>query len=239
MAYRESSDIQKVDNLDYCLKNLIAIDATPTSTDLLYDENLLKLSCENAQLLVNKIFGLERTITSDGVFADLPSNDEIVMPRVFPLPKPREKTRWEKFAEMKGIKKRKRSRKVFDPTVNDWVPRWGYKSIKKNKVNRPPIMEVKPGDDDNVLDVESAKRSLVKMKQKMRELRNKMEQNSPKDSKSQLKKTLQRVKESTKGCGKHGKVKGKTKVSIKRKPVIQSLKSEKDSYLSSIKKLNL
>ncbi|EAN34184.1 Ribosome biogenesis regulatory protein (RRS1) family protein [Theileria parva strain Muguga] len=234
----ETSDTQKVDNLDYCLKNLIAIDATPTSTELLHNNNLLKLSCENAQLLVNKIFGLNRTTTSDGVFAELPSTDEIVMPRVFPLPKPREKTRWEIFAELKGIKKRKRSRKVFDPTVNDWVPRWGYKSIKKNKLNKPPIMEVKPGSDDNVLDLESAKKSVMKSKQKLRELRNKMEQSARKD-KSQLKKTLQRVKESTKGCGKHGKLKGKTKVSIKRKPVTQSLQSEKDSYLSSIKKLNL
>lgn len=26
----------------------------------------------------------------------------------------------------------KRSRLVFDKTLNDWIPRWGYKSIKKN-----------------------------------------------------------------------------------------------------------
>ncbi|UKK00709.2 ribosome biogenesis regulatory protein [Theileria orientalis] len=235
----EPSKIQKVDNLEYCLKNLIAIDGTPTTHDLLNNENLLNLSRDNTQLLVNKLFSLSRTSTSDGIFADLPSDDAIVIPRVFPLPKPREKTRWEMFAELKGIKKRKRSRKVYDPTVGDWVPRWGFKSIKKNKLNKPPIVEVKEGEDDNLLDKLSAKRALMKSKQKLRELRNKMEQGSGNKAKTQLHKTLQRVRESTKGLGKKGKLKGKTKLQIKRKPVSQSLSSEKDAYLSSIKKLNL
>lgn len=40
-------------------------------------------------------------------------------------------TKWEKFAQQKGIQKKKRSRKVFDEVRQDWVPRWGARSIKK------------------------------------------------------------------------------------------------------------
>ncbi|EKX74090.1 ribosome biogenesis regulatory protein, putative [Theileria equi strain WA] len=162
------------------------------------------------------------------------------MPRVFPLPKPKVKTRWEMFAELKGIKKHKRSRKVYDPSVDDWVPRWGYKSIKKNKVNRPPIIEVKDGEEGDLFEKRSTKQSIMKARQKMRELRNKMEAQNPDDRKSQLFRNLQRVKESTKGCGKFGKgAKNKVKIAIKRKPKTESLESEKKSYLSSIKKLQL
>ena len=36
-------------------------------------------------------------------------------------------TRWEKFAQEKGIKKKKRDRMVWDERTKEWKPRWGYK----------------------------------------------------------------------------------------------------------------
>jgi regulator of ribosome biosynthesis len=49
------------------------------------------------------------------------------LPREKPLPKPKEETRWEKFAKEKGIVKRKRERMVFDETAQEWKPRFGFK----------------------------------------------------------------------------------------------------------------
>ena len=47
------------------------------------------------------------------------------------MPKEKEKTKWEKFAEKKGIKnKRREGKMVFDEAKGDWVPKYGYKGKK-------------------------------------------------------------------------------------------------------------
>ena len=56
----------------------------------------------------------------------------MVLPREKPIPKPKPLTKWEKFRLEKGIQeKAKRSRMVYDPITQDWVPRFGMGSIKK------------------------------------------------------------------------------------------------------------
>jgi regulator of ribosome biosynthesis len=53
-------------------------------------------------------------------------------------------TKWEKFRLEKGIQaKGKRSRLVFDPITNDWVPRHGMGSIKKIEDKYNWVMEEK------------------------------------------------------------------------------------------------
>lgn len=51
------------------------------------------------------------------------------LPREKPLPKAKEKTTWEKFAEKKGIRDKKRGegKMEFDGEKGEWVPKWGYK----------------------------------------------------------------------------------------------------------------
>lgn len=50
------------------------------------------------------------------------------LPREKPVPKEKEKTKWEKFAEKKGIKNKPREGKlVYDEAAGDWVPKYGYK----------------------------------------------------------------------------------------------------------------
>ena len=47
------------------------------------------------------------------------------------MPKEKEKTKWEKFAEKKGIqKKRKNGKLVFNEAKGDWEPKYGYKGKK-------------------------------------------------------------------------------------------------------------
>lgn len=43
------------------------------------------------------------------------------------LPKPKAPTRWEKFAEQKGISNTKRERMVYDELTQEYRPRFGYK----------------------------------------------------------------------------------------------------------------
>jgi regulator of ribosome biosynthesis len=44
------------------------------------------------------------------------------------VPKEKEKSKWAKFAEKKGIqKKRKDGKLVYDEAKGDWVPKYGYK----------------------------------------------------------------------------------------------------------------
>ena len=62
-----------------------------------------------------------------------------------PAPKEAVKTKWEKFREEKGLPSRKkRSRLVFDPIQNDWVPRWGKGSIKRLAQGDNWLMAEKP-----------------------------------------------------------------------------------------------
>jgi hypothetical protein len=48
---------------------------------------------------------------------------------VVQIPKPKAPTKWEQFAKVKGINKKKRSRMVFDDEAQAWKPRYGYKRI--------------------------------------------------------------------------------------------------------------
>lgn len=57
-------------------------------------------------------------------------------------------TKWEKFRLERGLPARKkRSRLVFDPITNDWVPRWGANSVKKIEEKHNWLMVDKPSDD--------------------------------------------------------------------------------------------
>lgn len=42
-------------------------------------------------------------------------------------------TRWQQFAQMKGIRKQKKSRKVWDDATQTWKPRWGKDRIDNVK----------------------------------------------------------------------------------------------------------
>lgn len=64
------------------------------------------------------------------------------LPREKPVPKDKDKTKWEKFAEKKGIKaKRKDGKLAYDEAKGDWVPKYGYKG-KKGDENADWLVEV-------------------------------------------------------------------------------------------------
>lgn len=56
------------------------------------------------------------------------------------VPKPKPLTKWQKFAQSKGIVKRKKSKFVWDETKKEWGRRYGYK--KANDDSKPWLIEV-------------------------------------------------------------------------------------------------
>lgn len=104
---------------------------------------LLSLTRDNTQLLINDLFKLPTSSSDVGAIAALPEPTTAI-PRAKPVPKPKELTRWEKFAKAKGIVKRKKGSHLYDEDAQKWRPRHGAKS-KKNDSMANWITELKPG----------------------------------------------------------------------------------------------
>ena len=82
------------------------------------------------------------------------------------VPKQSAKTRWEKFAAAKGIKKRKRTRLDFNETTGNYEANYGYqpKSLRgaaANAVSSDWLMEV-PKNADSMVDMYQEKKDLKK-----------------------------------------------------------------------------
>lgn len=161
------------DNLMYDLKHMAAFDFSVLHGKL----DFVPYTRDTVQLLVNRLFALPRQELDVGNTVELPSNEVFRLPRQKPVPKVKAKTRWQKFMEDRNMNKRKRSRLVWDEISKDWKPRWGYKSIKHSQDNAQWMHEVKDGDDPmtNPFETQDAKRKLILARQKMREVRNKVE----------------------------------------------------------------
>ena len=112
---------------------------------ILREPFLLEYATENLKMLLTELNKLERETTVDGVFIVLPA-PLTALPRAKAVPKPKEPTRWEKFAAVKGIQKRKRGAKVYDEEKGDWRARHGAQSRKNDKM-ADWISELKPGQE--------------------------------------------------------------------------------------------
>jgi hypothetical protein len=125
------------------------------------DETLVERARENVQILVraafrpvsmhaahcslvrrqlNGIWNLPTRRQVDAVLAELPT-PTFRLPRMRSIPESKPQTRWEKFAESKGIKKTKKSRKVWDDERKAWVPRFGYQG--KQEIADDWVLEMK------------------------------------------------------------------------------------------------
>jgi len=170
--------------------NAVKFDISPGTSE--FEKNLKELSLKNIKLLMQNFYSLKSR--KEDAFDDQPddlklydynkSQFEINLPpstTVFPrqktLPAVKKLTRWEKFAKDKGIKKKKRSRLVYDELNDTWVPRWGAHSIKKIQDKADGIRVAKPGDDPNAdpFEKKSLAKTMHKEKQNLREMKNKLE----------------------------------------------------------------
>lgn len=82
------------------------------------------------QGLINKLYS-DFEVT-DGIFT-LP-DAKTVLPRAKPVPEPKQPTKWERFAQQKGIKSNKRRDKlVWDDETQKWIPRYGFKRAQNER----------------------------------------------------------------------------------------------------------
>jgi regulator of ribosome biosynthesis len=164
------------DNQTYNISDLASFDITPLS--LIHE--LRTHSRNNVQHLLNKVFSLPLSTADhakDTPFVVLTGKTESVLqlPRSLPLPAPEKKTRWEKYADDKGIVKKKRSRMVYDEQAKDFVPRWGADSTKKIADKHNWLIESNSTEDP--FEKERLAKQLKKTKAKLREMRNVVEEN--------------------------------------------------------------
>jgi len=108
------------------------------------EESLKQLVRDNTQVLMNHVFQLETERDEGSLLVKLPSK-RTLLPRSQVIPKPKEPTKWEAFAQRKGIVKKTRETKVWDDEAQVWRPRFGFRS--KQNQEREWLVEAK-GEDD-------------------------------------------------------------------------------------------
>jgi regulator of ribosome biosynthesis len=90
------------------------------------------------------------TANSEGVILSLPP-PSTSLPREKPVPKPREPTKWERFAAKRGIKPKTREQRknlAYDEDSGEWKRKWGYDALNK-KGEKDWVIEVKPEAEAN------------------------------------------------------------------------------------------
>ncbi|TID29157.1 hypothetical protein CANINC_002114 [Pichia inconspicua] len=133
---RKPVTVQKEIPLNFDLGLLAAYDPQPldhlkVTDSAKREEYLRELTRDNVQLLVNQILSLPLQKKDNITLVTLPG-PIFKLPREKSIPKPKEPTRWEKFAAKKGIQKKgKEGKLVFDEETQQWVNKWGYKGANK------------------------------------------------------------------------------------------------------------
>ncbi|KAI8324240.1 RRS1-domain-containing protein, partial [Martensiomyces pterosporus] len=212
------------------------------------DNYLKEVSRDGAQLIFNELFNLPTAVDDDSVYATLPK-PITVLPREKPIPKDKPQTRWEKFAKIKGIQKRKNSRMVYDEEQGEWRPRYGYKGVN-NDGQEQWLIEV-PGNADPYKDQFQQRREEKKerIEKNSRRRQRNVEENMALEKglkpqqmrKHQLQKALVMSKGSTASLGKFDeKLSGEPKIKgIKRKfdPLVGSADKEKSKNMDILNRV--
>ncbi|KAM9839164.1 ribosome biogenesis regulatory protein homolog [Aulostomus maculatus] len=110
------------------------------------EDFLSSLARDNTQLLINEIWKLPTERVEEAIVAKLP-DPATPLPREKPPPKPKPPTKWEQFAKLKGIQKKKKTNLVWDDTAKEWRRRWGYK--RANDDTKEWLIEVPETADPN------------------------------------------------------------------------------------------
>lgn len=127
--------VEKPTPYTFDLGHLLAEDPNPVTLD--HDDleqSLATVARDGAQSLINQLLTTcPLRSTSDGVLLTLPA-PSTRLPREKPVPQPKAPTKWERFAEKKGIKPKTREARqnlAYDEESGEWKPKWGYKGLNK------------------------------------------------------------------------------------------------------------
>lgn len=146
--------VEKATPYTFDLGYLLVEDPNPVELDhSSLEQSLAELARDGAQSLINQLLTTcPLTSTSDGVLLGLPQ-PATRLPREKPVPQPKAPTKWERFAEKKGIMpKRREARRnlAFDEDSKEWKRKWGYGGLNKK------------GENDWVVEVDPAKEAALK-----------------------------------------------------------------------------
>ncbi|KAI8074401.1 ribosome biogenesis regulatory protein-domain-containing protein [Gongronella butleri] len=245
--------VEKLVPLDFDLNLLAGFDNNALDEKRFKKEKeayLKDLTRDNVQLVVNGIFELPVKSSDHGILATLPDRTT-VLPREKPIPKDKPMTRWEKFAQQKGIQNRKRERMVYDEDKEEYVPRWGYKGGAKD-TTQDWLIEV-PSNVDPMTDMYQKQREEKKervAKNQKRQRRNEEEvaaatmagkKNVRDFKKSELQQAIAASRTATASVGKFDKtlrneqkIKG---VTHQFAPTVGDAKAEKTSSMDILNKI--
>ncbi|XP_063716175.1 ribosome biogenesis regulatory protein homolog [Symsagittifera roscoffensis] len=127
-----STEVNTPIEIEVDIGNLLALDHNSLPVKIAtYSESkrndLLKsVARDCTQVIVNKLWQCPTKVDYDSVVALLPA-PTFPIPREKPVPKSRPPTKWEEFAKKKGIQKKERNSKVWDPETKTWKFSWGYR----------------------------------------------------------------------------------------------------------------
>ncbi|KAI4344116.1 hypothetical protein L6164_011384 [Bauhinia variegata] len=147
MALPLEMDSQKHFHID--LGSLMAFNphhsfpSQPSSREELVKECLQK-GTELVQAIADELFTLPSTEDIDGPLVKLPP-PVTKLPRAKHLPKPKPPTKWELFAQKRGIRNRKKDKIAYDEQSGTWKRTYGYD--RANDEEAIPIIEAKMNDD--------------------------------------------------------------------------------------------
>nr|XP_015209188.1 PREDICTED: ribosome biogenesis regulatory protein homolog [Lepisosteus oculatus] len=251
----KSISVHKELELEFDLGNLLASDKNPPDVrefkQQKKEEFLRSLARGNTQLLINELWKLPTERVEEVIVAKLP-DPSTRLPREKPVPKPRAPTKWEEFAKLKGIQKKKKTNLVWDDVHKEWKRRWGYK--RANDDTKEWLIEVPatadPNEDQFAKRVKAkkervAKNELNRLKNIARAQKIKVPgaglTPASQQSKAELQMAMQVAKTSTASVGKFQdrlpKEKPARNTGKKRKfqPLIGDFSSEKQKQLDMLK----
>lgn len=141
--------VEKPTPYTFDLGLLLAEDPNPVVLDKSnLEQSLAEVARDGAQSLINQLLTTcALTSTPEGVLLSLPQ-PTTRLPREKPVPQPKPPTKWERFAEKKGIRpKTRESRRnlAYDEESGEWKRKWGYKGLNKK------------GEDDWLVEVDPKK----------------------------------------------------------------------------------
>ncbi|XP_041924429.1 ribosome biogenesis regulatory protein homolog [Alosa alosa] len=146
----KSITVQKELDLEFDLGNLLASDKNRVDEREFKTTNkedfLRSLARDNTQLIINEIWKHPTERVEDVIVVKLPE-PTTALPREKPPPKPKPPTKWEQFAKLKGIQKKKKTNLVWDEEHKEWRRRWGYKRAKDD--TKEWVIEVPENADPN------------------------------------------------------------------------------------------
>lgn len=151
-VFFRTSKVEKPIPVEYDFGNLAVFDTNPLDEEKLEssetkEEELKNVTRDNIQLLVGQLLMLPVKKTTASVNSSEKQDSTMTLftlpppttalPREKALPKEKPKTKWEKFAAEKGIKKKAKDGKlVYDEETGQWIPKWGYNGANKKLDNQ-------------------------------------------------------------------------------------------------------